>query len=179
MAKSREKKLNEATALAEKLGRMKVTVLTTTSGLKVKDSNALRTLLRKEGIDHIVAKKTLIRRALEQSGLRSVDLAPVTQSMALSFGYDDEVAPARVLASFARTHDSLKFLGGIVEGSFVTSDTVKVLASLPGKPEMQARLIGTIAAPLSGFARVLQANITGFIRALHAMSEKKTEAPVS
>ncbi len=179
MAKSREKKQNEAASLADKFSRMKVVVLTTTGGLKVKDSNVLRTLLRKEGIDHVVAKKTLIRRALEQSGLKSIDLAPLTQSMAMSFGYDDEVAPARVLATFAKTHETLKFLGGIVEGSFTAPDTVKMLASLPAKPEMRGRFVGTIAAPLTGFARVLQANLTGFVRILRSLSEKPNSAPTS
>lgn len=179
MAKSREKKVLEVAVLADKFGRMNVAVFTATSGLNVKDTSALRTLLRKEGVDHVVAKKTLIRRAIEQSGTCSFDVGAVSQSMAISFGYDDEATPARILATFAKTHESVRFLGGIVEGSFCAADSIKALASLPTKHALRGRLVGTIGAPLSGFVRVLQANLGGFVRALNALREKKSAAPAS
>lgn len=176
MAKARSKKDIEVKSLVEKLGRMHVAVATTTAGLKVKDVNELRSLLRKSGVDYVVAKKTLVKRALEQASLATVDFSSVTESMALSFGYDDEVAPARALAAFARTHDSVKFVGGIMNGSFVDGARMKALSTMPSRIELLGRVVGTIAAPLSGFVRVLSGNLSGFVRVLDGYREKKASA---
>ncbi|MBI5405333.1 MAG: 50S ribosomal protein L10, partial [Candidatus Kerfeldbacteria bacterium] len=107
MAKTRVKKELESSALTERLQKMKVAVLTTTAGLKVKDMTELRTALRAEGVEYVVAKKTLVRRALSAAKLEQVDLAPVDSSFSLTFGYDDEVTPAKLLAQFAKTHEAL------------------------------------------------------------------------
>lgn len=172
MAKARSKKDTEVKALVEKLGRMHVAVATTTAGLKVKDVNELRSLLRKSGVDYVVAKKTLVRRALEQASLSTIDFSSVSESMALSFGYDDEVAPAKALATFAKTHDSIKFVGGILNGTFVDGARMKSLSAMPTRNEMLGRVVGTIAAPLSGFVRVLSGNLTGLVRVLDGYREK-------
>ncbi len=177
MAKSRVKKEQEIENLVTRLNRMKVAVVTSTSGLNVKGTNELRTALRASGIEYVVAKKTLVRRALEQAKLAdTVDLKPLAESFALSFGYDDEVTPAKVLATFAKTHDSVKFLGGVMERSFVSAEQMKALSALPSTDELRARLVGSIAAPLSGFVRVLNGNLTGLVRILDGYQSKRTEA---
>ncbi len=179
MAKSRPKKELEVEKLVTRLNRMKVAVVTSTSGLNVKGTNELRTALRTAGIDYVVAKKTLVRRALEQAKLAdTVDLKPLAESFALSFGYEDEVTPAKVLAKFAKTHETVKFLGGVMERSFVTSEQVTMLASLPSTDELRARLVGSIASPLSGFVRVLNGNLTGLVRVLDGYRSKRAETPV-
>ncbi|MFH0828982.1 MAG: 50S ribosomal protein L10 [Candidatus Kerfeldbacteria bacterium] len=179
MAKSREKKQSEVSALSEKFGRMKVAVFSTTAGLKVKDANQLRTILRNEGIDHVVAKKTLIKRAIEQASLTNIDVSPFTQSMAITFGYNDEVTPAKLLAVFAKTHESLTFLGGIMERSLLSADQVKALALLPSRNDLFARIACSVAAPLSGFVRVISGNITGLVRVLDGYRSKHAGTPVA
>lgn len=175
MAKSREKKSVEIEKLVERLGRMKVAVLTTTSGLKVKDINELRSLLRKSSVEYVVAKKTLVRRALEQASLAgNVDLSPLAESFALSFGFDDVVAPAKLLSQFSKTHDSVKFVGGIMDGAFVTGEQIKALAALPSIDELRGRLVGSIASPLSGFVRVLNGNLAGLVRVLDGYQKSRT-----
>jgi len=177
MAKSRVKKEQEIEKLVTRLNRMKVAVVTSTSGLNVKGANELRTALRAAGVDYVVAKKTLVHRAFEQAKLSDiVDLGPLTESFALSFGYEDEVTPAKALAKFAKTHESVKFLGGVMERSFVSAEQMKALAALPSTDELRARLVGSIASPLSGFVRVLNGNLTGLVRILDGYRSKRTEA---
>lgn len=169
MAKSRPKKAQEVENLTTRISRMKVAVVTSTSGLNVKGTNELRTALRAAGVDYVVAKKTLVKRAFEQAKLSdTVDLTPLAESFALSFGYDDEVTPAKTLAKFAKTHDAVKFLGGIMDRSFIPAEQVKALAALPSTDELRARLVGSIASPLSGFVRVLNGNLAGLVRVLEA-----------
>lgn len=166
MAKTRQQKIDEAAALSDKLQRMKVAVFSTTAGLKVKDVNALRSILRKEGIDHVVSKKTVLQRALTAAQLERIDISPIAQSFAVTFGYDDEVTPAKLLAQFAKTHEPLKFVGGILDGALVDAASVTALSKLPTRMELRGQLVGTIAAPISGFLNVLIGNVRGLVRAL-------------
>lgn len=174
MAKTRVKKELESSALTERLQKMKVAVLTTTAGLKVKDMTELRTALRAEGVEYVVAKKTLVRRALSAAKLEQVDLSPVDSSFSLTFGYDDEVTPAKLLAQFAKTHEALKFLGGILDGAFVDAERMKQLAKLPSRDQLRGQVVGTIAAPLSGFVSVLAGNLRGLVRVLDAVRQKQS-----
>lgn len=173
MAKSRQKKDAESAALTERFRKMKVTVLTTTSNLKVKDMTELRSSLRAENIEYVIAKKTLVSRALKDAGLGQIDVSPINSGFSLAFGYDDEVAPAKLLAQFAKTHESVLFLGGILDGVFVEADRMKQLAKLPSRDELRARVVGTIAAPISGFVNVLAGNLRGFVRVLNAIREQR------
>lgn len=178
MAKSRPKKAQEVENLATHISRMKVAVVTSTSGLNVKGTNELRTALRAVGVDYVVAKKTLVKRAFEQAKLAdTVDLAPLSESFALSFGYEDEVTPAKTLAKFAKTHEAVKFLGGIMDRSFVPAEQMKALAALPSTDELRARLVGSIASPLSGFVRVLNGNLAGLVRVLEAHRSNRAAQP--
>ncbi len=173
MAKTRHKKETEAAGLAKKFQRMSVAVFSSTAGLKVKDVNTLRSTLRAAGIDHRVAKKTIIRRALASAGLEKIDLGAVTESFSVTFGYADEVAPAQLLAQFAKTHESLKFLGGIMGGTFMTAERVQALSRLPSRDELRGQLVGTIAAPLSGFVSVLVGNVRGLVRTIDGYRQQR------
>lgn len=175
MAKLRAKKEAEVAVLAEKLRSMKSAVLSTTSGLKVKDSTELRTALRNAGVDYLVAKKTLLRRALKEASFEHIDLGRVASSFSIAFSNEDEVAAAKALAKFKRTHETLEFLGGILDGAYVDGTRIMELALLPSKDELRARLVGTIAAPLSCFLSVLSGNLRGLVRVLHGRQEQLEE----
>lgn len=173
MAKSRDQKQQELSRLTDRFGRMKVAVFTTTGGLKVKDVTDLRNQLRKEGIDYTVAKKTLVNRALKDAKVESVDVSGIMTSFSIAFGYEDEISPAKFLAQFAKTHESVQFLGGILNGVFVDADQMKALSKLPTRDELRARVVGSMAAPLSGFVNVLAGNLRGLVRVLDAVRNQK------
>lgn len=173
MAKTRQQKETEVATLTEQLQRMKVAVFATASGLKVKDVTALRTQLRTAGVDYVVVKKTLLRRALEAAALSAVDVSGIVTSFAIAFGYDDEVTPARLLAQFGKTHESLKLLGGILDGRALAAPEAVQLAALPTRDELRARLVGTIAGPIRGLVTVLSGNLRGLVRVLSAVSERR------
>lgn len=172
MPKTREQKQVLIDELADKLRRMKSVVFTSISGYTMKDADALRTKGRNEGVEFVVTKKTLLARALEAAGIAaSVD--HLEGSVLTSIGFQDEVAPAKLLAAFGKDREGIKILSGILEGKQLDAVTVKTLAKLPSKQELLGKLVGSLNAPTSGFVNVLAANLRGFLRVLDAIKGTK------
>lgn len=172
MPKTREQKQVLTDELADKLRRMKSVVFTSISGYTMKDADALRAKGRNEGVEFVVTKKTLLARALEAAGIAaSVD--NLEGSVLTSIGFQDEVAPAKLLAAFGKDREGIKILSGILEGKQLDAATVKTLAKLPGKQELLGKLVGSLNAPVSGFVNVLAANLRGFVRVLDAIKGTK------
>ena len=174
MAKTKEKKQAEVKSLSEKLGKMKITVLTNFTGLKVKELNELRTLLRKEKIDYQAAKKTLLQRALKESNLPEDELAKLSGSLALAFGYEDEVLPPKLLEKFKKDHGALQIIGGFYENRFIFADQVSTLASIPSKGELLGKLAWSLQSPISGFNWVIKGNLQKLMNVLNQIKAKAT-----
>jgi large subunit ribosomal protein L10 len=172
MAKTRAQKEKTLGDLEEKFSKIKAAVFVSFKGLKVKDATKLRNILRKEKIDYEVAKKTLLKLALGKNKLEGIDPKKLEGNIAVAFGYDDEVAPAKILNQFKAQNEALKILGGIVENKYIDSAQVIALANIPGRQELLAKLVGSINSPVSGFVNVLAGNLRGLVQVLKAMSEK-------
>jgi len=172
MAKSKQQKQSEVTELTDNLKSAKAVVFTSFDGLTVAESQALRNLLRKEGIFYKAAKKTLLAKALIDSGL-AIDVKILAGSLGLAFGQGDEVVPAKLLAKFAKNKENLKIQGGILEGAFISAAKVMELAKLPGKQELLAQLVGTIKSPISGLVNVMAGNLRGLVNVLNAVKDAK------
>ncbi|MFZ5390944.1 MAG: 50S ribosomal protein L10, partial [Patescibacteria group bacterium] len=171
MAKSRSSKIATAKSLSQSLSSAKGVVMADFTGLGVKDLQELRKTLRDKGISYEVVKKTVLRRSLESAGLKEASAADLPNgSVSLAVSQNDEVETAKLLADYGKTHDKFKILGGILEKTFVNADKVNELSKLPSKQELLGQVVGSIAAPLSGFVNVLQGNLRGLVQVLKAMS---------
>lgn len=157
MPKTKGQKAAILKTINEKIEKMKSAVMFNYSGIEVKDLNILRDKCREEGIDYMVAKKTLLKKALSEKGLAKAVEQGFPGEIATLFSYDDEVAPARILAAFAKDQDKIKFAGGILEGDYIDAVRVTELSKIPAKKELLAKLVGCLSNPLSGLARVLNA----------------------
>lgn len=180
MAKTRERKEADVAKMTELFANTKLAVLTDYRGLDVPAINELRAKLREAGITYTVAKNTLVKLALANSPQKSADTTILSGPMAIAFGAD-EVDAAKIVADFAKEYEALDILGAIAEdGSVLTKAEVKALASLPSREQLTAQLVGTIAAPLSGFVRLLNGNVASVVYALGAIKDKKiAEAEVA
>ncbi len=174
MAISREDKEKQVADLADKLGRSKLTVLADYKGLSVAEMEAMRADLRAQDSRFQIAKNSLIKIAAEQAGiLKQVDASVFDGPSGLAFGFNDEISIAQALDKFALAHPALEIRGAInADGVWLTAEEVKVFANLPSKEQLLAQLVGTLAAPVTGFARVLAGNITGLINVLNAVQAK-------
>lgn len=172
MPKTRAQKSEIVSELSEKLGRMKSVVFTSISGYTMDDANSLRAKGREAGVEVMIAKKTLLNRALAQSGF-AVSPDELEGSILTAIGIDDEVAAAKLIAEFAKDREAIKIVGGILEGKYVGASAIKQLATLPSREVLLAKLVGSLQAPISGFVNVLAGNLRQFVYVLNAIKEAK------
>ncbi|OGZ35995.1 MAG: 50S ribosomal protein L10 [Candidatus Portnoybacteria bacterium RIFCSPLOWO2_12_FULL_39_9] len=158
--------------LIDKLTRQKAVVFADYTGLKVKQIQDLRNRLKKEGIEFQVAKKTLIDLALEKAGLKNIKTKDIQGQIAVAFGYQDEVSPAKIIYNFSKENDALKVLAGVIQGEFFETDKIKELAKLPSRQELLAKLVGNIAAPMSGLVNALESNLRNFVYLLSKLNHE-------
>jgi large subunit ribosomal protein L10 len=135
---------------------------------------ALRARIRREGAEYVVVKNTLAERAL--SGLELPDIAQFFRGpTGLVIVTRDPVAPARVLADFAKENDDRPAIrAGIVERRAISAAQVQRLARLPAREQILGELAGALQAPLARFAFVLQAKLVelaGLFEAVRAARE--------
>lgn len=173
MAITRQTKEAQVAELAELLGSAKLTAFAAYQGITVKELQGLRRAAREAGVTIKVVKNRLVRVALLQNPqLKDTDTSLMTGQLLYAISATDEVAPAQVLATFAKTHDALKLIGGIdATGTVLADADIKALANLPTKDQLRGILVGTIAAPLSGFVNVLAGNVRGVLNVLNARAE--------
>ncbi|HEY2555204.1 MAG TPA: 50S ribosomal protein L10, partial [Candidatus Cybelea sp.] len=160
--------------LAEKLASAKNLFFTDYAGLTVGEITKLRGELRKDGSTYAVVKNTLFRIA-------AGDLAPQLEEFlagptGVVFAGQDPVAPAKALKTFSDQVKKLSVKAAYIDGKIVDPKQVDVLAKLPPKIDLLAKLVGTIANPLRGLVTVLSGNQSGLVRVLDAIREQKEAA---
>ncbi|MEA3449624.1 MAG: 50S ribosomal protein L10 [Patescibacteria group bacterium] len=174
MAKTKEQKQAMLKAMTDKFEIAKSVIFASFDKLTVSENNELRDKLKEEKNEFLVAKKTILNLALKNQKQKDVDISDCKGQVAAIFGYEDEVSPARIVKEFRKEHEEkIDFLGGILENKFIGNEKVSALADLPGKDELRAKLVGSLNAPISGFANVLAGNIRSFSNVLNAIKTQK------
>jgi large subunit ribosomal protein L10 len=168
MALTKEQKQRQIKDLKEKISKQKSVVFVDFSKISSKDMFGLRKKLKEAGCLLKIGKKTLIRIAFGQLNISFWQKIKksVPGQLALVFGIEDEVAPAKISYQFSKEHENFKILGGIFENKFIDKTKVLEFANLLSKDELLAKLVGSIARPMSDFVNVLQGNIKGLITVL-------------
>jgi large subunit ribosomal protein L10 len=174
MALTKTKKDEVVKEVNDLLSSSKLTVAAKYSGTTVKAMQALRREAKDNGTVVKVIKNRLVIKALKSNDIyKNADSSQLTDMLVYAFNPIDEVAPAQILASFAKQNPSIQFVGAFTaDGQFIGATDVKALADLPSKDQLRAILVGTIAAPLSGFVNVLTGNVRGVLNVLNARSEQ-------
>src|SRR5210317_977594 len=125
-----KKKITED--LHERFSKSAIVVVTDYKGLDVSSMNALRRKLREEDIEFQVAKNTLLIRAAKDTEVALIeDYFKGPSAVALS--YTDPVAPAKILAQFAKDNQKLEIKGGVLKNKVLDVDAIKALAKLPSR----------------------------------------------
>ncbi len=173
MTKTRQEKEKIVKNLVEKLKAMKSVVLANYFGLKVNEVDELRSKLKKEGGEYLVVKKTLLKIALEETGINGVDLKKFEGGIALAFGFEDEILPAKILYEFRKKHEALEIFGGFLGNKFLEKEEIISLAKLPTKNELINQLIASIRGPIFGLINVLSSPLRSFTYILKAIQQAK------
>ncbi len=166
MTKTREQKEKEVAYLTDRLTRQKATVLSEFSGLTMGDLELLRKEMRAAGGEYRVAKKSLIARAFRAAQVEGASLHEVKQSCGLAFGFEDELAPAKVLKKFSKGRETFRIIAGLLERKQLSGDEVRALASIPGRVEMLARLVGVVSNPVQGLVGICAGTMRNLVSVL-------------
>lgn len=146
-------KINE---IKEKLEGASSIVLVDYRGLTVEEDTALRKELREANVEYKVFKNTMMNFAFEGTIFDS--LKPHLEGpSALAISYDDATAGPRILEAASKKYKALEFKAGVVDGVYYDVDGIKVVATIPSREELLAKLLGSIKSPISTFARTIKA----------------------
>ncbi len=175
-----DKKAEKAATVADITARLKASstaVLADYRGMTVGQMRELRSKLRGGGIEMVVVKNTLARRAARAAGYEPLS-AELVGPVAMLFAVDDVSAPARILNEYIRANRKMVIKAGLLEGQVIKADAVTELADLPSREVLLSRLLGAMQAPLGNLASVLQAPVVKLARTLDALrSQKESLSP--
>ena len=144
-------------------------------GLTVKQSEQLRNSIREAGAVMKVHKNTLVRLALKELDMPSLDEV-LSGPSAFVFAAGDPVASAKALKDFAKGNENLVIKGGIMDGAFVDAEAVEKIAALPSREELIAKLLGSLQNPMVKTVRVLNGPMEAFARCVSAIADQKDAA---
>jgi len=164
--KARDLKVAKVKELSDKIGKAKTLVFANYHGLTVNQISSLRQKVKEAGGELIVAKNTLLSRALVDSSLATHDSSLLNGPTATLFAYEDEIAPIKVVADIAKTLGFPKFKFGFFNRDFLDQQAVEELSRIPTKQTLQAKLVGSLSSPIYGIVSVLQANIRNLVSVL-------------
>lgn len=141
--------------IADRLNRAQSVVMFDYRGLTVAEVTALRVEMRKAGVEYLVLKNTMVERACEEAGIHEDIKAMLKGPSAFAFGYDDPVAPAKILKDFIKKTKKCAIKGGIVDNRVTDVKGIEALADLPSREVLIARMLGSMMSPITGLAIAL------------------------
>lgn len=173
MALTQAKKSQVIEEVTKLIGSSKLTVAARYQGTTVKAIQQLRKSAKADGTVVKVIKNRLVIKALKKNDAFSNVPTDVLNNMLIyAFNTEDEIAPAKALADFAKINTSVEFVGAYSnDGKFLDAAEVKQLASLPNKEQLRGMLVRTIAAPLTSLAVVLNGNVGGLLNVLNSRKD--------
>ncbi len=173
---NREQKAAVVEELAGEISAASAVFAVDYRGITVAQVAELRTRLRAADTKLRVVKNTLTERAVDKAGaseLKSILEGPT----ALAFVHGDAATAAKALSDTNRALRIMEFKGGLMDGSVLSADDLRSIARLPARSVLHAQLVGTVAAPLSGVVRTLNALIGGLALQLGAIAAGRSEQP--
>jgi large subunit ribosomal protein L10 len=140
----------------EKLDKAQIVVLAACEGVPVAEMTALRKAVRESNSEIRVVKNTLLRRALHNLNMNELE-EHMKGSTAVTFGYEDQVAPVKALFGFTKKAKKFTFKAGYMDGKPLTVDQLNVLSQIPGRQELYSMLASAVQGPIRKLACVLDA----------------------
>ena len=147
-------------------------VITSYMGSSTSDLENLRKSLKKSSSNYLIVKNSILKVVFDKIKLGD-EVSKIDGGMGISFSGQDILATCKALSVFASTHDKFKIKGAIVDGRSITPDKVKVLASLPSKEVLLARIFAGMKSPITGFVNTLSGFLKKFVYVVDAVKTSK------
>jgi large subunit ribosomal protein L10 len=135
----------------------------------------LRKKLRGAKTRYLVVKNTLGQKAFEKAKLADFS-GHVQGACGIAFTSGDAVSSSKALMEFSKENENFKVQAGYMQGKMMSVDQIKVLASLPSREVLLAKVVGQMQAPISGFVNVLAGTLRKFVNVVDAIQKKKSQS---
>ncbi len=159
-------------AIKSKLEKAQVAIITEYQGLSVEDITKLRREIQKGGGDYMVTKNTLVKIAVQGTEYEAL-AEKMTGPIALAFGFEDPVSPAKAVAKFIKESKKGSMIGAVLDGKLLSEAETKALSELPSKEELFAKMLGSINSPASGIVGCVSGVMAALTRAVAAVRDQK------
>lgn len=146
-------------------------------GLTVEVLQSLRRDLRKQGEVFKITKARLMKRAAQDAGqnqewVNSIE-GDFKGQIGLVFSSSDVSLVSKKLVNFAKAHEKLQIVSALIESKVFSVEDIRIIASLPPREQLLAMVLGTMKAPISSFAQVLNAMLVKLVLVLQEVAKKK------
>ncbi len=172
MVVTKQKKEEILEKLKENLKKAKLVIFVNFHGLNVASAGELRKMLRKMEAGYSVAKKTLIKKAMEEIKF-SGDMPGLEGEIGVAFSDNDSMETIKSLRDFAKKKN-IKLIGGVFENKYIDDKTVIMLANIPPKEVLLAQFVNVINSPIQGVVVSLNEIMGNFVRVLNQIKNVKT-----
>lgn len=171
---NKDQKADLIKGLSDSFGKAKASFLVDYKGMDVEQVTSVRKKLSAVGAELKVVRNTLAKRALSDFPAEKEALDDkLVGTNAFVFAYEEASGAAKTISACVDEFENFKFKSGVMSGSVLDQNRMKFLATLPGKDELRAKLLGTLQAPASKFVRVLNAVPGGLVNVLNAYKNQK------
>ena len=165
----KDEKISE---IKEKVDKAQVAIVTEYRGMTVEEITKLRREIQKNGGDYMVTKNTLAKIAIKDTPYEIL-AETLKGPIAIAFGFDDPVSPAKALSKFIKDAKKGEIIGAALDGKLLSAEETKALAALPSKEEIYAKMLGSINSPASGIVGSINAVMAQLTRAMAAVRDQK------
>ena len=159
--------------IKENVDKAQVAIVTEYKGMTVEEITKLRRALQKDGGDYMVTKNTLAKIALKDTPYE-VLTEKLTGPIAIAFGFEDPVSPAKVLSKFIKKKKKGTVVAAALDGKLLSAEEAKALAEIPSKEEIYAKMLGCINSPATGIVGGINGVMSALVRAIAAVRDQKT-----
>lgn len=166
-------KQDKVSLIKEKIDKAQVAIVTEYKGYSVEEITNLRRALQKEGGDYMVTKNTLAKIAVKDTPYE-VLAETFKGPIAIAFGFEDQVAPAKALSKFIKDSKKGEIIAAAMDGRLMSADEAKALATIPSKEEIYAKMLGCVNSPATGIAGAVSAVMASLTRAVAAVRDQKS-----
>ena len=156
MSKNIEVKKGVVADIKQKFEKAQTAVLVDYRGLNVAEDTELRNQLRKAGVEYAVLKNTMINLAVKDMGIDDVK-THLEGPTAVAFGYEDAIAPAKILSEFIKKSKKMSIKCGVCDGAYLDEAGVQALANTPSREVLIAKIMGSMMSSVSKFVYALEA----------------------
>ena len=150
-----EMKAKQVEEIRAKIEKAQSVVIFDYRGLTVEEVTNLRKDMRGANVEYVVLKNGMVERAAALMGIDASLNEHLKGPSAFAFGYDDPVAPARILRDAIKKVKKCEIKGGLINGTVADAAAMDKLADLPSREQLIARLLGSMMSPISGLAVAL------------------------